>query len=178
VLPGDRCTCRRVIPTFRRGSVELQLKLSTLAGLDDDPGLIPGFGPIIADIARQVALDRASPSWNYAVFGEDGALAHHGRTRRRPSAKDAAFVRARDRSCRTPTCRRTASRSELDHRRPWSDGGASLPFNLDCRCGRHHDLKELPGVSVTRRGATTTLTLPCGNVYLVGPDKDLVLVNE
>jgi hypothetical protein len=180
VLPGDRCTCRRLLPatTAGRGTVEIQLKLSTLAGLDDDPGLIPGFGPVLADIARQVAHDRSDPTWSYAIFGTDGHLAHHGHTRRRPTSAHDAFVRARDRSCRTPTCTRPATTCEIDHRQPWAQGGASLPFNLDVRCTPHHDLKEQPGVTITRDRTTSTLTLPCGNHYPVDPDKDLILINE
>ena len=32
--------------------MDLQLQLTTLIGLNDNPGLIPGWGPILADIAR------------------------------------------------------------------------------------------------------------------------------
>ncbi len=55
---GNRCACGGIQPKFRRGVVDIQVKLSTLAELDNDPALIPGFGPVIADIARQVAHDQ------------------------------------------------------------------------------------------------------------------------
>ena len=47
-LCGDRST-------KRRGVVDLHIDLTTLAGLDSNPGEIPGFGPIVADVARRVA---------------------------------------------------------------------------------------------------------------------------
>ena len=60
---GNRCACGGIQPKFRRGVVDIQVKLSTLAELDNDPALIPGWGPVIADIARQVAHDqKANPS--------------------------------------------------------------------------------------------------------------------
>ena len=43
----------------RGGVVELQVDLRTLAGLADAPGDLAGYGPVIADIARQVAADQA-----------------------------------------------------------------------------------------------------------------------
>ena len=62
------CECGGVRPGDRRGSVELVVKLTTLAALDDDPGLIPGWGSVIADIARQVAADRHyRPMWKFSV---------------------------------------------------------------------------------------------------------------
>jgi len=41
----------------RRGVVDLQVPLATLAGLSEAPGEIPGWGPVLADIARQVATN-------------------------------------------------------------------------------------------------------------------------
>jgi hypothetical protein len=41
-----------------RAVVELRVDLTTLAGLDDNPAEIPGWGPVIADVARQVAREQ------------------------------------------------------------------------------------------------------------------------
>lgn len=116
---GNRCVCGGIQPKFRRGVVDIQIKLSTLAELDNDPALIPGFGPVIADIARQVAHDQnANPAWKWSVTDDNGELLHHGHTRRRPNATEDAFVRARDRSCRAPGVR---------HEAPCIEGGARPP---------------------------------------------------
>ena len=114
---GNRCACGGIQPKFRRGVVDIQVKLSTLAELDNDPALIPGWGPVIADIARQVAHDQqVNPRWKWSATDENGELLHHGHTGRRPNATEDAFVRARDRSCRAPGCR--APDSALRDRSP------------------------------------------------------------
>ena len=38
------------------GVVDITVDLATLTGLSEVPGEIPGWGPVIADIARQVAI--------------------------------------------------------------------------------------------------------------------------
>ena len=39
----------------RKGTVDIHVDLETLARLNDHPGELAGYGPVIADIARQVA---------------------------------------------------------------------------------------------------------------------------
>ena len=88
------CTCGGIQPAPRRGVVDLYVNLSTLMCLDDNPALIPGWGPVIADIARQVAHDQEhQPGLEVAVTDDDGNLLHHGHTRRRPTAAEKAFIR-------------------------------------------------------------------------------------
>ena len=108
----------------------------------EDSGWIPGWGPVIADIARQVALDeQARPAWAWSVTDESGQLLHHGYTARRAPAAERAFVKARDRTCRAPGCRRPAIRCDTDHRLDYVDGGPSHRANgcSLCRlCRRRH----------------------------------------
>jgi len=42
-------------------------------------------------------------------------------------------VRARDRRCRFPGCRRPAACAEIDHTTPYSQGGPTDVCNLDCQ---------------------------------------------
>ena len=56
------------------GAVELRVDLTTLAGLDENPADIPGWGPVIADIARQVSRDPAEES--VAVHGDRDRWRH------------------------------------------------------------------------------------------------------
>ena len=168
--------CGGIQPKFRRGVVDIQIKLSTLAELDNDPALIPGFGPVIADIARQVAHDqKANPAWKWSVTDDNGELLHHGHIRRRPDATEDAFVRARDRSCRAPGCRRRATTCEIDHRQEWAKGGPSHRGNLDARCEHHHRLRGQPGHTITRTQSGLRWTTPNGRSYNIGPDKDIIL---
>jgi hypothetical protein len=50
-----------------RGMVDLRVDLTTLAGLAEAPGELAGFGPVIADIARQVAGQQTDAEWRYTV---------------------------------------------------------------------------------------------------------------
>ena len=179
-MAGDRCVCGGIQPQPRRGVVDIQIKLSTLAGLDHDPALIPGWGPVLADIARQISFDRkANPAWKWSATDEDGNLLHHGHTRRRPTATEAAFVRARDRTCRSPGCRRNARRCDLDHRHDYAKGGCSHRGNIEARCPHHHRFKTRPGHQLTRlHRHITRWTTPNGRSYDIGPDKDIILTTE
>ena len=58
-----------------------------------------------------------------------------------PTPAQYRFVRARDRTCRHPGCRRPAARTDLDHVCAHRDGGATDCTNLCCLCRRHHRLK-------------------------------------
>ncbi|NUT22302.1 MAG: DUF222 domain-containing protein [Hamadaea sp.] len=60
-------------PIVRAGAVELLVPLATLAGLSDASGTFAGYGPVIADIARQVAA--ASTVVGSPARSMDGAQA-------------------------------------------------------------------------------------------------------
>ncbi|MGY1593898.1 HNH endonuclease signature motif containing protein [Geodermatophilus sp. SYSU D00708] len=61
--------------------------------------------------------------------------------RYRPTAAQRRFIRARDRRCRWPGCRRPPARHDLDHVRPHADGGPTACTNLCCLCRTHHRIK-------------------------------------
>ncbi|MDG4830907.1 DUF222 domain-containing protein [Solwaraspora sp. WMMD1047] len=93
------------------GGVELRVPMTTLMRLSDEPGELAGWGPVIAEVARDVAERQVRSPWRVSVYDSTGQLVHHGRVRRRPTAGDAAFVRARDGTGRAPGCRAPASTS-------------------------------------------------------------------
>jgi hypothetical protein len=76
-------------PVARPGVVELTVPLATAAGLGHEPGDLAGFGPVVADIARQIALARRDHQWRYSVTN-DGELVYHGITTARPVPHDSA----------------------------------------------------------------------------------------
>jgi len=61
--------------------------------------------------------------------------------RYRPTAEQQRFVKVRDRRCRWPGCRRRPGRCDLDHGRPYDEGGPTDCWNLCCLCRRHHRIK-------------------------------------
>ncbi len=131
------------LPGPRRGVVDIQVPLTTLLGLSDFPGELAGFGPVIADIARQVVAEQTDATWRFSVYDPHGRLIHHGITRRRPKAEDVAFIRARDRTCRAPGCRRPARQCDIEHSEDWASSKDSRRCNLACLCRKHHLWKHL-----------------------------------
>ncbi|MGR7025236.1 DUF222 domain-containing protein [Geodermatophilus sp. URMC 62] len=82
----------------------------------------------------------------------------------RPAAALDRYVRARDRRCRFPGCRRRVPRGgELDHTVPWPAGGTSAA-NLTGYCTGHHRGKhQAPGWSHHQApDGTLTVTTPTG----------------
>jgi hypothetical protein len=219
---GQPAVARAALPGPRRGVVELQVPLTTLLRLSDHPGELAGFGPVIADIARQVATQQRSATWRFSVYDKTGELAHHGITcqrptsaahaasprppatspptgrqttrqdttgqdttgqdttgqepsGRRPAAQVAAFVRARDRTCVAPGCRRPGTGCDIDHTIDWARGGPTDPANLGLLCRRHHRFKHTPGTDLLqltpgRFGWTT----PRGMQYITRPEPPFV----
>ncbi|UVO11803.1 HNH endonuclease [Mycobacterium sp. SVM_VP21] len=96
----------------------------------------------------------------------------------RPSATLAAFIRARDMSCRFPGCDRPATVCDIDHAVPFP-WGPTHPSNLRCLCRKHHLLKtfwtgrggwcdrQLPDGSIDWRS-------PTGHVYTTRPGSSLL----
>jgi hypothetical protein len=68
-----------------RSGIEIRVGLSTLLGLDDHPGELPGWGPIDASEARLLAGRQRAAEWRFAVLDDDGYLIYGGLTRRRPT---------------------------------------------------------------------------------------------
>ena len=70
-------------PAARKATIHLHLDLPTLAMLDDEPGEIAGFGPVLADIARQTAAQLAdTATWRFTIT-DHGIPAAEGRLNRR-----------------------------------------------------------------------------------------------
>jgi hypothetical protein len=132
------------------GGVEITVPLAALMGVSDEPGHLAGWGPVLAEVARSLAQQQRDRPWRFSVHDEAGALVGHGRLRRRPSAADAAFVKARDRTCRAPGCRTPAHKADVDHTVAWEDGGPSLPGNLGVLCRHCHRYKHSSGVHVAQ----------------------------
>lgn len=148
----------------------MTVALSTLLGLDEQAAELEGYGPMSSEMARRIAAD-ATGTWRRLVTDELGALIDYGRCTYRPPAALAEHVRARDRTCRFPGCRRRAQRCEIDHVRAWCDGGETNAANLHLFCPRHHHLKHEAGWAVRRLPDGTTRWLsPTEHTYDKPPD--------
>ncbi len=149
-----------------RGMVDLTVDLRTLLGLAEDPGELGGWGPVVADIARQVTDRQRDGRWQATVIDDNGdpfAVA----VRRRPTTGQARQVRARNRTCVFPGCRMPARSSDLDHTRRHIDGGPTLEWNLAPLCEFHHRAKDEGGWRYRRRpNGDHVWTSPHGHTYV------------
>ena len=129
-----------------RGTVDIHVDLTTLARLADDPGELAGYGPVIADIARQIAEDSPRAEWRWTLTHPDtGQVIDNGTTRRRPTAAQRRHLQARNRHCVFPGCRMPAIDCDLDHRQQWAHGGPTKVANLAPLCRHHHNLRHHSG---------------------------------
>jgi uncharacterized damage-inducible protein DinB len=150
-----------------RPSIQVSVALSTLLRLDEQPGELEGYGPIPAEVVRQLA-GAEDASWRRLITDEAGRLLDYGRSTYRPPADLRDFVVARDRTCRFPTCNRKACRCEIDHVHAWQHGGHTNPDNLVALCCRHHHGKHDAGWRLKRLpDGSIEWTSPTGHSYLV-----------
>ena len=121
--------------------VDIHVDLKTLTGMADHAGEIPGWGPVIADIARQVAADQPKAEWR-ATVTDDGQVVWNGTTRRRPTKSESRHVAARQRTCVFPGCRMPATDCDLDHTVARAEGGPTDVNNFGPLCRHDHRVKH------------------------------------
>lgn len=152
-----------------RPLVQVLVPVATLAG-GDAAGELAGYGPIDPHLARELA---AEGTWQRLFTDGRGALMDVDPRRYVPPAALRAFVRARDRTCRFPTCNQPAHRCDIDHTIRRRDGGLTTAGNLGALCRRHHRLKDQPGSAWKLHqnpDGTFRWTDPTGQTYVVPPD--------
>ena len=151
------------------GNVQVRVTVpaSMLMGMDDQPGELPGYGPIPAAVARDIA---AGGTWKRLLTDPfSGTLLDFGRSTYRPPAALADFVRARDHRCVFPGCSRPADACDIDHSEPFPKGATSAE-NLECLCRHHHRLKHEAGWTVEHEDGAYIWTTPDGHVYRREPE--------
>lgn len=164
-----------------RGRTQLvvTVPLATLLGLSEEPGLLDGYGPIAAAMAREVAGAATDGTWLCAVTDDrpghvHGTLLGLGRSTFSPGYVPPRatwrFVTVRDGTCRFPGCHRRAERCDLDHRVRHRDGGATCECNLQALCRRHHRLKHETPLRVSHDCvAGSTWSTRTGHEYRAAP---------
>jgi hypothetical protein len=152
-----------------RAGVDITVDLTTLIGLNETPGEIPGWGPVLADVARRVVADQGKSVWQVTVT-DQGQPVWAGTTRRRPDKALQRRIQVSQPTCVFPGCRMPARQSDLDHTKSWSEGGPTSSGNLAPLCRHHHRLKHRNWqLSQTAEGLYQW-TSPLGHRYQVGPD--------
>lgn len=173
--PGDGRTAdqRRadtlidLLATSNGGSNEAGLTLivttGTLAG-GDTPAEIPGFGPILADIARQAATDCHITRGEY-IITDNGQPIATGTLSRMATRAMTRHLRAAQPTCIFPGCRMPAQESDLDHRRTWAIHHQTRLPDLAPLCRYHHLIRHKGwNYQITPTG-TIHWTSPTGHAY-------------
>jgi hypothetical protein len=134
-------------------------------GLDDQPAELDGHGPITAETARDLAYNAGS-IWRRLVTDPlSGQLLDYGRKTYRPPVGLADFVRARDVTCRTPSCERPSTNCHLDHIIAWPAGTTS-ERNLHAKCDHDHHLKH---EGRWKHQRSTDPAHPPGTIIMISP---------
>lgn len=172
-------------------TLNLVMADSTLAGDDDEPAWLTGYGPIPAGFARGLTGEAANPELRSMLrrlyrHPESGQLvAMESRARAFPAGL-ACFLGLRDQTCRTPYC--DAPIRHHDHAVPRRRHGPTSALNGLGKCEACNYAKESPGWSVRTADLdgrhTAEYTTPTGAVYrstappLPGPPMRAVSVIE
>ena len=127
------------------GVVDITVDLVTLTGLSEVPGEIPGWGPVIADIARQVALANQRGWWRVNVTDPKAEGCGTGPPEDDPQQPSAATSWPGNRCVSSPgaACQPGTATSTTPSTTP--KGDATHPHNLGPLCRYHHRLKHEAG---------------------------------
>lgn len=151
LTPDGRDLNTGAVPYSRVWRTDVVVEATTLAGADEHPGTMPGWGTVTAGTARLLAS---------AVMGGDGQwrrmltdpvthlVKDYGTARYRPPQALADYVRARDGRCYEPLCLCSAWRGDLDHIRS-SPAGPSPDPDPDGRTSADN-LVRVVGVATAR----------------------------
>ncbi|MCI0678013.1 MAG: HNH endonuclease, partial [Actinobacteria bacterium] len=151
-----------------RGIVDIRVDLTTLIGLDDKPGELAGFGPVVAEVARRVVASETGARHRVTVTDGDRVV-WSGTTRRRPTTAIRDHVQAETPTCIFPGCRMPASQCDIDHRQPWSEGGSTTVANSNPLCRRDHIRKHKGWHMVRSSDGMWSWISPLGRVYPYRP---------
>lgn len=141
------------------GSLGLNLVMTDLSlfGISEEPARLDGYGPIPAELARELVVGACSAAekvWLRRLYTSPGTgelLSMDARTRLFPTGL-ARFIRLRDQSCRTPWC--DAPIRDTDHAENHVAGGATSGQNGQGLCEACNHAKQAP------RMARETLARP------------------
>ena len=156
----------------KRGMVEVRVDLDTLCHLNDHPGDLDGYGPVIADIARQVTDQQGDAEWRFTVADtETNAPLMTGITSRRPNAALRRHLESRNPTCVFPGCRHPSTDCDIDHTTPWSEGGLTEPGATAPLCRRDHVIRHAAAWTyIHLANARYRWTSPLGHTYITGAD--------
>ena len=164
LLQGKHPVCHEIAAPG--GGTHLTVPLETLACLSDEPGLLEGYGPVFAEIARKTAARKIDDEWTYTVTDQGRPVAT-GTLARRPTASQNRQIAAVYPTCVFPGCREPTYTCDIDHRKPRSQGGPTHNENLAPLCRFHHMTRHHTPWQVERLPeGDHRWTSPLGHTYV------------
>ncbi|MCP3802270.1 HNH endonuclease [Allokutzneria sp. A3M-2-11 16] len=118
--------------------VYLTMPVTSVIGMNDDPAMLHGYGPLPAEIARDVA---AGGIWKRILTDPVTGMAEEVSDVYRPTAKQRELIAARFPRCTAIGCQQPAHRCDLDHCCRY-DGTNTTVKNLRPKCRHHHRMKH------------------------------------
>jgi hypothetical protein len=175
-LEADTLVDSVLAGSVQRGAVAVDLGLvmtdAALFGTSDDPAHVDGYGPVPAELAREIvagACSRAERVWVRRLYADpvSGELVAMDSQARLFRSSLGRFVALRDRFCRTPWC--DAPIRHRDHAWAADDGGRTSGDNGQGLCEACNHAKQAPGWRARpspRAGPhTIETTTPTGHTY-------------
>ncbi|WP_086821038.1 HNH endonuclease signature motif containing protein [Allokutzneria sp. NRRL B-24872] len=146
--------------------VYLTMPVTAVLGLTDDPGMLAGYGPIPAPVARDIA---AGGIWKRVLTDPVTGVAEEISGTYRPTAQQRELIGLRYPTCTAIGCNQPAHRSDLDHCRPY-DGSNTTLANLRPKCRHHHRMKTHSNWRCENLpDGTHAWTTPRGKTYVTEP---------
>jgi hypothetical protein len=150
----------------RAGRVNVTVSAETLGGLSNEPGVLDGYGPVFAEIARKTVMENVDGEWIFTVTDQGRPVAT-GTLARRPTGTLKRRVRAGYPTCTFVGCRQPGHDCDLDHRHPFAQGGSTHNDNLEPLCRHHHMVRHHTPWRLERRvDWEHEWTSPLGHVYV------------
>ena len=155
----------------RRAELNVTVPASVIMGVSDAPGELVGYGPITAEVCRELARDATMR--RLVTNPVDGTFLAADNDTYKPSTALARHVEFRDQRCVFLGCPRPATRCHLDHSDRFPDG-RTCHDNLGPLCERHHIFKhaldkafaQLRHRTLQQPDAGTFVwTMPTGHTY-------------
>jgi hypothetical protein len=154
-------------------TLNLTMSDTSLFGTSEEPGHLTGYGPIPAELAReiitrtltthdQIAIRRL---FTHPTTGQLQAMEARTRLFR---GNLATFIHLRDRVCRTPWCE--APIRHIDHAQDHTNGGPTNTINAQGLCEACNQAKNTPGWRAgPEEDGTISTTMPTGITYRTRP---------
>ncbi len=147
-------------------TINLVMTDQILLAASDEPGWVEGYGPVPADLARELATtDHAWLRRLYTAPTAGDLVAMDSKARIFPT-KLAQFLRLRDRRCRTPWC--DAPIRHADHVEAVDEGGPTTATNGQGLCEACNYNKQAIGWRAKPRpgpGHTVEILTPTDHAY-------------